>query len=196
MKKVMSIIPVIILSLMLFTGCEEEKASTANDTTTTPTITEDEVTSSADSSLIEQPDNSKYPYLSAIQNSLDCVFNNDEEGYLNVQHPEVRKMHETLYYPATPIEGEYNHLIKQNLNNNMHRIKEIYSHKGITAAEMVSNDELFSGVECSEQHLITLSLESNDPNEECARCACLVYMVDDKWYAFFWDGSINCAEVE
>lgn len=195
MKKVMSIIPVIVLSLMLFTGCEEEKSSIANDTTTiTPTITEDEVTSTADSSLIEQSDNSKYPYLSAIQNSLDCIFNNDEEGYLNVQHPEVRK---NLQSPGNPsiINSPHEDLIRHNLNNRIYGVKEVYSFEGDTATDMIRKDEFFSEIECNESHLVTFYLDSNDSESESIRCLCLVYMVDNKWYSFFWGASIDCCDI-
>ena len=161
----------------------------------------EESTSIVEQTSSEDTQNSEYPYLPAIQKSLDCIFNNDEEGYWNAQHSEFKRWHDTypeLYYDDT-VEDGYKVISKKYLTNNISNLKEVTTFKNRTTEETIKdeigwrNEQLKEpmDIDIKESKFVEFYLDSENSDQESIRFVCMVYQVNNQWYAKFWDGSID-----
>ena len=67
----------------------------------------------------------KSDYLPAIQKSLDCIFNNNEEEYLNAQHPDAKKNYYENFMLGIKgtVNDENEEIIKRSLINEIRDVK-------------------------------------------------------------------------
>lgn len=210
MKRLIMMLLSGIISISMLSGCgkTESKEEPNDSTTITPTMSAEEPMSVVEESISEKSNDSEYPYLSAIQKSLNCYINNDVEGYYNNQPIQVKQGYEKKESQRLGVKSEYyndydnqvfddyEEILKYGVDNNIHNLTQIDTYKNCNnplkaLKEMINDYYNVSDLKVEEAHFATFKLDSTTNNLKFKdlKVVCLVYLCENTWYACFFDDS-------